>query len=216
MARDRTRGIVVAGGRGSSGLATRWIIVWLCLILGAVGAKAGSLDTDGDGVFDVDDNCSSNPNPNQCDSDQDGYGNICDGDFDQNGIVDASDFPIFIARHATAVDSGKNEDMDCNCCVNANDFDGYFLPQISQGFPGPSGRACQGTPGCSPLPPPFCLIPRCGLPSVAPVAIAIVSGPALPVGDRFDLVLLGMLIAAYAVWSLRRSAAAGHGATGAR
>ena len=48
-------------------------------------------DTDRDGVFDYLDNCTLVTNPTQIDSDNDGFGNICDADFDNNGIVGISD-----------------------------------------------------------------------------------------------------------------------------
>lgn len=44
-------------------------------------------DGDGDGVPDLADNCQDASNPKQDDSDKDGFGDICDPDFDQNGIV---------------------------------------------------------------------------------------------------------------------------------
>ncbi len=44
-------------------------------------------DRDGDGVPDVADNCQNTSNPKQEDRDKDGFGDVCDPDFDQNGIV---------------------------------------------------------------------------------------------------------------------------------
>ncbi len=57
-------------------------------------------DTDGDGVLDAEDNCVETPNPivsnplsfqtttgGQLDDDGDGYGNACDGDFDNLGAI---------------------------------------------------------------------------------------------------------------------------------
>ena len=49
-------------------------------------------DTDNDGVFDSADNCIDVANPGQQDTDFDGHGNICDGDFDNTcGPVDFTD-----------------------------------------------------------------------------------------------------------------------------
>ncbi len=62
---------------------------------------ADETDTDGDGIPDACDNCTLDPNGpvipdaggnSQLDSDQDGFGNICDADFDQNGMVDPGDY----------------------------------------------------------------------------------------------------------------------------
>lgn len=48
-------------------------------------------DTDGDGIADDVDNCPSNANPDQADSDGDGIGNICDPDDDNDGVADEVD-----------------------------------------------------------------------------------------------------------------------------
>ena len=62
-------------------------------------ALAVGNDEDGDGVLDGQDNCTMHVNADQQDTDVDGYGNACDPDFDNNGIVDALDLaavrPIF-------------------------------------------------------------------------------------------------------------------------
>jgi hypothetical protein len=44
-------------------------------------------DTDRDGIPDAVDNCTLVPNPDQFDADQDGYGNTCDPDFNNDGVV---------------------------------------------------------------------------------------------------------------------------------
>ena len=46
-------------------------------------------DLDGDGVPDARDNCLEVPNRDQRDTDGDGYGNLCDADFDNDGRVTA-------------------------------------------------------------------------------------------------------------------------------
>jgi hypothetical protein len=48
-------------------------------------------DTDGDGVPDSRDNCTQVANANQLDSDGDGYGNACDADLNNDGIVNSLD-----------------------------------------------------------------------------------------------------------------------------
>jgi uncharacterized protein (TIGR03790 family) len=44
-------------------------------------------DRDGDGMPDARDNCRDLPNPDQRDTDADGYGNVCDPDVDNDGVV---------------------------------------------------------------------------------------------------------------------------------
>jgi hypothetical protein len=84
-----------------------------------------------------------------CDSDSDGYGNPCDGDFDNSGFVTVSDFtPIFMDAFTAGVDSGKGEDMDCSTFVTVSDFTPLFMDQFTAGVPGPSGLACAGTIPC--------------------------------------------------------------------
>ena len=81
-------------------------------------------DSDFDGIGDVCDNCTEIPNKDQRDtnSDEDDniflegiqhYGNICDGDFDNNGIVEIRDF-ILWRPHAGQQTDATNEDMDMN------------------------------------------------------------------------------------------------------
>lgn len=51
------------------------------------GASISPSDLDGDGVDDASDNCRDLPNADQRDTDADGYGNLCDPDVDNDGIV---------------------------------------------------------------------------------------------------------------------------------
>jgi hypothetical protein len=101
----------------------------------------GTGDTDSDTVCDALDNCSELPGVTvYCDTDSDGYGNPCDGDFDQNGQVNSTDFSAkFIPDFILASDQGSGTDMDCNGQVNSTDFSAYFLPQFISAVPGPSG-----------------------------------------------------------------------------
>ena len=51
----------------------------------------GELDTDGDGVPNLDDNCPLRSNPEQEDFDEDGLGDACDPDDDDDGLSDAQE-----------------------------------------------------------------------------------------------------------------------------
>jgi len=91
-------------------------------------------DSDGDGVPDDSDNCTLISNPLQIDSNGDGYGNFCDADLNNDGIVNTIDLGLFKAVFFSAdADADFNGDMT----VNAVDLGllriGFFLP------PGPSG-----------------------------------------------------------------------------
>lgn len=130
-------------------------IVALCATGLSIAALAGpSADTDGDGVFDVLDNCSAraNPPPTQdCDTDDDGYGNFCDGDFNNDYVVNATDFTVrFLPDFKAGTDKAPVDgtDMNCNGVVAATDYIPHFLPQFKQGKPGPSGLHCAGTIPC--------------------------------------------------------------------
>lgn len=68
---------------------------WMNLYVGdplmeAQTSYPASNDTDGDGVLDGVDNCTLVPNADQRDTNSDGYGNLCDGDVDGDGVVTTS------------------------------------------------------------------------------------------------------------------------------
>lgn len=76
-------GQVVAIGAPPSRFGGDWVVLF----------KAGgaSLDSDNDGVADADDNCQEIANPDQLDTDNDGFGNQCDADFNNDCIVNFAD-----------------------------------------------------------------------------------------------------------------------------
>ena len=107
------------------------------------------LDADGDGVLDFLDVCTLDPlSPVPCgDTDADGYGNPCDGDLDNDGVVNAADIPSFVGDLNVGTDSGIGSDLNCDGVVNAADIP-PFVDQLQQGVPGPSGLVCAGTVPC--------------------------------------------------------------------
>jgi len=110
-------------------------------------------DRDGDGVPDVADNCIDEPNgpllPDaggnvQLDADRDGYGNACDADFNEDGIVNFVD----LARMKSAFLSGNPvADLNGDRAVNFGDL--AIMKRFFFQKPGPSGLACAGTVPCS-------------------------------------------------------------------
>ncbi|MEM9525109.1 MAG: PKD domain-containing protein, partial [Bacteroidota bacterium] len=54
-------------------------------------------DTDNDDVPDTDDNCPTEPNPDQADFDSDNEGDVCDPDDDNDGVLDIDDCDPFDA-----------------------------------------------------------------------------------------------------------------------
>ncbi len=90
-------------------------------------------DTDGDGVKDNVDNCLLVPNPSQLDSDGDKFGDACDGDFNNNRIVDLGDIYAFIRMIGRPVAAG---DFNGNGIVDLGDIYA-FIPMIGKA-PGPS------------------------------------------------------------------------------
>ncbi len=107
------------------------------------------MDTDGDGVPDSDDNCLDIENPDQIDSNLDGYGNVCDGDFNNDGGIGIPDFNvlrgIFGLREG---DPGFDPDVDMNSDNGIGIPDFAAFRALFGGPPGPSGLDCAGTIPC--------------------------------------------------------------------
>jgi hypothetical protein len=78
-------------------------------------------DEDSDGVGDACDNCLHVNNPLQVDSNDDGYGNMCDSDYDQDGVVGQSDDDFISAC------SGANVKTSPSCLDADSDGDGFVL-----------------------------------------------------------------------------------------
>ena len=93
---------------------------WICI---------GDVDEDYDGAFDEDDNCPSSYNPDQTDSDSDGFGDVCDGcpndadnDVDADGVCGDVDIcPDNYDPNQTDADIDGIGDV-CECfAANLND-----------------------------------------------------------------------------------------------
>jgi hypothetical protein len=96
-------------------------------------ASLAPLDTDGDGVLDRGDNCLTVANADQLDTDADGYGNACDGDFNNNDVVDFTDYGYFRTVLGT---TDALADFNGNGIVDFADY-GRFRTMFGQP-PGPA------------------------------------------------------------------------------
>ncbi len=109
----------------------------------ATSAMAGSIDdADSDLTPDVFDNCTLVANgtapggtcSNQIDSDDDGFGDPCDTDFNNDGVTAFSDFLELIAAVGT---TNPVIDVDCDGVVAFADFQ-RLIGNVGQP-PGPAG-----------------------------------------------------------------------------
>jgi hypothetical protein len=108
-----------------------------------LGAFELSADADGDGVPSTGDNCLSASNPDQRDTNADGFGNACDADFNQDDVVNAVDLGRLKSLFfSTDADTDLNGDGVVNAADLANLKSRFFKP------PGPSGLGCAGTIPC--------------------------------------------------------------------
>jgi len=108
---------------------------------GAVTGEAvvGVADTDSDGVYDEDDNCTLVPNADQLDTDGDGFGNLCDGDLNNDGNTNTLDLNLYKLAHRTSVaDSNYNVDADFNGNGVINTLDLNIYKGLHRKPPGPS------------------------------------------------------------------------------
>jgi hypothetical protein len=133
-----------------TGLMAGGIALLATLGLSFAAFAGPSVDSDGDGVFDVLDNCVivQNASPLDCDTDNDGYGNICDGDFNEDNFTDGGDFPQFNADFLGGVVGDVVTDMNCDTYVDGGDFPLFNAQFLSPGNPGPSGLHSAGSVPC--------------------------------------------------------------------
>ena len=137
---------------------TRWVagsrFVWLVLLSASLAHAGATPDADGDLVPDGFDNCTAIANGpaqacSQQDTDQDGYGNSCDPDYDQTGFVNIPDFSIFLGAFTGNAPSLLT-DHNCDGLTTVADFATYLSFLQSGSGPGPSGLPCAGTVPCVP------------------------------------------------------------------
>jgi murein DD-endopeptidase MepM/ murein hydrolase activator NlpD/ribosomal protein L27 len=112
-------------------------------------ARQAAVDSDGDGFDDYADNCSQVSNPRQTDTDADGYGNACDGDLNNDGIVNSGDLGLLrLAFFSSPGAPNWNPDADLTDDFIVNTADLGAMRAAFFGPPGPSGMSCAGTAPC--------------------------------------------------------------------
>lgn len=98
---------------------------------------AQPLDSDFDNVVDSLDNCTTVSNVDQRDTDEDGFGNACDPDLNNDGVVNFADVSLWAPFFNTANDG----DADFNGDGSANFADYALYSEYFLQAPGPSGLA---------------------------------------------------------------------------
>lgn len=99
-------------------------------------------DTDTDLVRDFLDNCSLDPNADQFDSNDDGFGNICDADINDDGIVDLQDLAELRLAFLTQPENPAwNPHADFNNDSAVDLIDASIMRVRFLLAPGPSGIA---------------------------------------------------------------------------
>ncbi|MEY4428575.1 MAG: Gingipain precursor, partial [Pseudomonadota bacterium] len=132
------RGIVDANGAADIDLGDQATLKNVWVRLAATDGQPAQAafkesDTDGDGVPDSRDNCTQVSNPDQRDADGDGYGNACDADLNNDGIVNSLDVSAMRTAFGTANPAG---DLNGDGAVNALDIS--LLRRLFGTRPGPS------------------------------------------------------------------------------
>jgi len=132
----------------------RWFVVALFCVLPSASLAQDCWvcsDWDGDGACDFQDNCLVDPNgpwdpPEQYDADLDGFGNLCDTDYDGDGNTTTADFGIFFESFTGAAPTPVTDhDGDgATTTVDFGTFYAYFSDPASPTPPGPSGYPCAG------------------------------------------------------------------------
>jgi hypothetical protein len=95
-------------------------------------------DTDGDGLTDDVDNCIEVANADQRDTDGDNFGNMCDGDLNNDGIVSITDFVMFRSVYGST-GPGLDADFNGDNAITITDF--VMFRSMYGKPPGPSGVA---------------------------------------------------------------------------
>jgi hypothetical protein len=98
-------------------------------------------DTDGDGILDEEDNCLLVANASQVDSNVDGFGNACDPDVTNDGVVGLPDlirvYPLIGAVEGESLEYDAELDLSGDGAIGIPEF--LQINNWVGGPPGPSG-----------------------------------------------------------------------------
>jgi len=143
----RSRPVWVAISRSAVARGVASCALVLAVALGAATDSTAAPDTDGDTVPDAFDNCTLIPNapPFDCDTDQDGYGNACDPDTNNDHFVGGGDAAAFNNGYGSM---GVPSVADINCDLVGGGPDIETYSKFFGSPPGPSGLSCAGTIPC--------------------------------------------------------------------
>ena len=113
----------------------------------SISSFAKGIDADLDGVTDISDNCTIDPNgPSgsgttscnaQEDGDGDGYGNPCDTDFNNDGATGPDDLSTMLAA-VKVVGTDPNLDPNCDGASGPDDLSKTLADVKAVRIPGPS------------------------------------------------------------------------------
>lgn len=128
-----------AMGGGSASVNGDGIVISFSTTAGltSIPGSGGVVDSDGDGVGDDVDNCLLVENADQRDTNSDGYGNSCDPDVNNDGIVNFLD----VSQWALSFNTATTGDEDFNGDGFANFVDFALISEYFLGPPGPSAIA---------------------------------------------------------------------------
>ena len=97
-------------------------------------------DSDGDGIPDALDNCIEIANPTQRNTDNDNYGNLCDGDLNNDNKTNTLDLNLYKLAHRSIFgDASYSPHADFNGDNKINTLDLNIYKRLHRKPPGPSG-----------------------------------------------------------------------------